>query len=427
MSPCGPVVGDDFPLPARRDPAAAKGNRTTSAISDASTPRLHPKQCGRDPQTARRTSHFDSTRTTGTIRYLALRRDRTLPRPAARRGSGREVPPAVNRKIRDQAHENPRTVASTALPTPRSDRRARAGPRRAARLRSRVLPRMGQPGCLGGGLREEPRPPLAARPVLGRPPGDVAVRRPLRPRRPPRAPGRLRHRGALAGAAVARQPPAHARRGDRLPRHARDLAARHESRTRQTPARWRPPRRSPAARCRRRSPRPPAGSAVAVPAAAPNSGTDRAGTSPSSSTGAAAGRIPTGPGASPPQTARARSADLGVRLAAFQETGLPMPVPRRERPVAPVTRIVAPTGGRSPDAARSGWTPTRSTPTSSAPVNPRPDLTPGPVPRLRGDGSRDGRHPGPRRDRLQRGRGGRPPQPTASPTCSPWSRRSPSP
>ena len=82
-----------------------------------------------------------------------------------------------------------------------------------------VLPRVGQPGCLRGGLREEPRPALADRPVLDRTSCAVAVCGSLRSGIPPRSAGRPGRRGALAGSPVARQPPDRSGRGHGLPRH----------------------------------------------------------------------------------------------------------------------------------------------------------------------------------------------------------------
>ena len=47
---------------------------------------------------------------------------------------------------------------------------------------------MGEPGCVGSGIREEPRSALAARRVLDRASGPLPVRRPLRPGFPARPP-----------------------------------------------------------------------------------------------------------------------------------------------------------------------------------------------------------------------------------------------
>ena len=145
-----------------------------------------------------------------------------------------------------------------------------------------VLPRVGQPGRLRGGLREEPRPALAARPVLDRAARPVAVRRPLRPRipaGPARRPGR---RGPLAGAPVARQPADRARsRGPATStcwrtgsasgtRRGRTARSTPDLRGARQPGRG---RNAAAVHTRRRRPRPPDGpSAVrrpAVPSAPP--------------------------------------------------------------------------------------------------------------------------------------------------------------
>ena len=76
---------------------------------------------------------------------------------------------------------------------------------------------MGQPGRLGGDLREEPRPALAAGHLLDRAPGAVPVRGPLRPGRAAGPARRRGDRGALAGAAVAQQPADRAGGGDGIP------------------------------------------------------------------------------------------------------------------------------------------------------------------------------------------------------------------
>src|SRR4051812_17298814 len=66
------------PSPERRHPAAVQGNRTTSAISDAPPPRLHPK--GRVGPTNEKTYlPFRFNPHNRHIRYFALRRNRTLP------------------------------------------------------------------------------------------------------------------------------------------------------------------------------------------------------------------------------------------------------------------------------------------------------------------------------------------------------------
>ncbi len=113
----------------------------------------------------------------------------------------------------------------------RSQPRSPAG-RGGIRLLPRVLPRVGQPGRLRGRLREEPRSPMAAGRVYHRAPGDVAVRRPVRPRVSPRASRRSRFRSPLARASVARSPPHHAGRGNWLSRHDGHM----DARTRGVPA-----------------------------------------------------------------------------------------------------------------------------------------------------------------------------------------------
>ena len=101
-----------------------------------------------------------------------------------------------------------------------------------------------------------------------------------------------------------------------------------------------------------------------------NSGTNPAGLTPKP--------VPTNPpanplipGASGPQ-ARVRSQDFGVKLAAFQETGLPMPIPavvrpRGTTPATPGPLLTTPPVGGDPENLN---------PDLSRPVNPRPDLTP---------------------------------------------------
>ena len=70
---------------------------------------------------------------------------------------------------------------------PASGRRGRpAGARDPNRLRPGILPGMGQPGRLGGDLREEPRPALPARPVLLEPPALARFADPYDRDRPPR-------------------------------------------------------------------------------------------------------------------------------------------------------------------------------------------------------------------------------------------------
>ena len=103
-----------------------------------------------------------------------------------------------------------------------------------------------------------------------------------------------------------------------------------------------------------------------------NSGPNPGGTSPNSLPGPApANPIP--PEAMPPQ-GHVRNLDLGVRLAAFQETGLPMPVPPSspspEVPPGPRRDVTTPPIGMDPDPSNTDL---------SAPVGPRqlrPDLSP---------------------------------------------------
>ena len=101
----------------------------------------------------------------------------------------------------------------------------RPGRRVAGRLHPRVLPGVGQPGRLGSGLREEPRPAVAAGHLLDRAAGPVAVRRPLRPGCAAGPARRRRGRGTLARPAVAQQPADRAGGGHGLPGAARILAA----------------------------------------------------------------------------------------------------------------------------------------------------------------------------------------------------------
>ncbi len=95
-------------------------------------------------------------------------------------------------------------------------------------LHSRVLSRVGQSRRFRDGLREESRPPVAHRPVLGRPPHALSVRRSVRSGRPARAAGRPRGGGPLARTAVARQPAVASGRGNRLPRSPRVLETRRD-------------------------------------------------------------------------------------------------------------------------------------------------------------------------------------------------------
>ncbi|HMB02191.1 MAG TPA: hypothetical protein VKP69_00450 [Isosphaeraceae bacterium] len=85
---------------------------------------------------------------------------------------------------------------------------------------------------------------------------------------------------------------------------------------------------------------------------------------------------PTRPEMTPPR-ARAARRDLGIRLAAFQDTGLPLPVPppavpgsrpRRATPPGPTRDLATPPVGLDPNPAINS--------DLSAPVNPRPDLSP---------------------------------------------------
>ena len=134
-------------------------------------------------------------------------------------------PRAPTQTVRARRHEESRPTTDPDHPSTGPRRRAgRGGTRSAGRLRSRVLPRVGQSGRRRGGLRKEPGPALAARPLYRRPARAGPLFQPLRPRPAPRAPGRPRDPGDLARPAVARQPADHPRRGDRLPRHARLLA-----------------------------------------------------------------------------------------------------------------------------------------------------------------------------------------------------------
>jgi hypothetical protein len=107
--------------------------------------------------------------------------------------------------------------------------------------------------------------------------------------------------------------------------------------------------------------------------ALPNSGTNPSGTSPSSLPGPQPA-IPGGSGANPPQALLPKR-DLGTRLAAFQETGLPPPVPAGEQPSRlsrelsrePAVDLQTPAVGMDPNPINSDL---------SAPFNPRPDLSP---------------------------------------------------
>ena len=207
------------------------------------------------------------------------------------------------------------------------------------------------------------------------PPSSVAVRRPLRPRRPPRPPRRLRDAGTVTGAPVARQPPAGAGRGDRLPRHARRLAAPIARGCRHGRRRAAPPGPAGATPPDTRAPAMPAPPVPPPDAASPfgregNSGTDRGGISPRR----VPGPLPTNPNppeSSPSQTSQGKR-DLGVRRAAFQETGLPRPVPTplpapSSAPRGPSRELPTPPIGMDPNPTE---------PDLSAPISPRPDLSP---------------------------------------------------
>ena len=86
------------------------------------------------------------------------------------------------------------------------------------------------------------------------------------------------------------------------------------------------------------------------------------------------------PGVNPPQ-ARASVRDPHLRRAAFQETGLPAPVPVPPGGAAPITVPPPGTASGAPAAPNPRSTPSDdkvepTDPNLRAPVNPRPDLTP---------------------------------------------------
>ncbi len=92
------------------------------------------------------------------------------------------------------------------------------------RVYPRVLPRLGQSGRLGSGLREEPRPAVPARPVLDRAAGLSRFADPYDPDVPPAPPD---DQATEALSPVPQWPDNRllvAGRGNRLPRHARSLA-----------------------------------------------------------------------------------------------------------------------------------------------------------------------------------------------------------
>ena len=269
------------------------------------------------------------------------------------------------------------------------------------RLRARVLPRVGQPGRLRGRLREEPRPPLAARPVLGRAPRAVPALQPYDPDRPPAPPDDY---------ATEQLSPVPQWPDNRLlvPAEGTGYLDMLEAWQRQRPpACTGPPAPPPGRRQLLRqpdpdaaAPRPPGPDRPVAVRAAPvrlrgEFRADRRAVDASSLTGPARPRAAppprrrphAGPGDRPrggPQT-RTRPRDAGVTLAAFQQTGLPMPVPppADRRPATPPRRATS-------SRRRSAWTPR---PTSKGPTSPprptpaRPD--PRGVPRRRGDGLRD--------------------------------------
>lgn len=68
----------------------------------------------------------------------------------------------------------------------------------------------------------------------------------------------------------------------------------------------------------------------------------------------------------------ASTKDHGVQVAAFQETGIPAPVP----PTTPEAPLAPPSPPRDMPTPPIGGDPDPSNPDLSAPVNPRPDLTP---------------------------------------------------
>lgn len=124
---------------------------------------------------------------------------------------------------------------------------------------------------------------------------------------------------------------------------------------------------------------PPFGPAPA-PGAGGNSGTAAPGMSPIPVPATPPPANPPIPGANPPQ-ARGNQRDSGVRRAAFQETGLPEPVAPATRQPEPI--VVPPPGTASgaPAAPNPRRVPSDdkvdpNDPNLSAPVNPRPDLTP---------------------------------------------------
>jgi hypothetical protein len=107
---------------------------------------------------------------------------------------------------------------------------------------------------------------------------------------------------------------------------------------------------------------------------APNSGPGAAAMSPSSLPVPQPPNQTRPPGAIGPQT-RTQKSDLGVRVAAFQETGLPMPVPPRDQPSA-VLRELRRQPPRDLPTPPIGMDPNPINSDLAAPFNPRPDLTP---------------------------------------------------
>ena len=130
-----------------------------------------------------------------------------------------------NQSYRANRHESLRPAADPDLSRrPVALRSRRCDARRPGRLRARVLPRVGESGRLRGDLREEPRPALAARPVLGRTPA------PSRATPTPTTPTGPRPRPTTSATEALSPVPQWpdnrliVPRGDRLPRHARGLA-----------------------------------------------------------------------------------------------------------------------------------------------------------------------------------------------------------
>jgi hypothetical protein len=124
---------------------------------------------------------------------------------------------------------------------------------------------------------------------------------------------------------------------------------------------------------------PPGGAAPAPPAAEGNPGPAPAGTTPSTVPGPPPA-VPPGGGNATPTQAQNRKRDLGVRLAAFQQTGIPLPAPPPVSPASPTGGGTAPAQPvqNLPAPPPVTLDPNPTNPDLSAPANSnlRPDLSP---------------------------------------------------